>query len=349
MIFTKENSFLTDVSQIKYNSKNISSVYTSDMVKLWGKSISVPSFNCIIVDSYNNYYKHLSSDFQNEKDLYFNTDKNITYTNGSDNFICKYSTSLFMVINKNVLQSTDGGLTWNYIYELPYLFPTGIAISDNGTIVIPMKSTFGLNNGYAFVSYSNDLGRTWNDIQVSETSFTNIGNIAYGNGTFVFISMDSGGHVFYSSNGRDWSVSYSGVINWSICYGHDKFVISGYCSKGKNNCYSSNGINWISSNTHGLPGVKMIYVNNKFYVFANSTSSTNYISISEDGVEWTYYKPNTPIITHEFSDIIYSELDKHFYCITYEHQILTSSNAIDWTSIYLINNLSRSGSKIFMC
>lgn len=313
------------------------------MTKLWGKEVSKPPFNCILIDSQNNYYKYFSSNFQNEQDLIFNTDKPITYTNGGNNFITKYSTSLFIVINKNVLQSTDGGLTWNYIYELPYSYPSGIAISEDGIIVIPMKDTFGSNEGHFFVSYSNDLGRTWNDLQISTSYLTRMGNIVYGNGLFACVSND---YVFYSTNGKDWSNANSGITNWTICYGDGKFVISGATTNhlGGYTCYSVNCQDWIPSNTHGVAGSKMTYTNNKFYIYQNSS---NYISVSIDAIDWINYKPNSNIESRYFCDLAYSETHKKFYCSTVYPKILESTDGIDWSDFYIINSATKTSEKKF--
>ena len=97
----------------------------------------------------------------------------------------------------------------------------------------------------------------------------------------------------YSTDGINWSestISNTGRLWKSICYGNGKFVAVAYNSN--RFAYSTNGITWtegtISSTNRNWEC--LCYGNDKFVAVANDDSSSdnlnNYFAYSTDGINW---------------------------------------------------------------
>jgi hypothetical protein len=183
--------------------------------------------------------------------------------------------------------SVNGGVTWTSGGALPvgmsgatvgvaYGFSTAtsgrwIAISSTG------NSCYSVNGGVSWVA-----GGT---LPVGTYS-----GIAYGQGKWVAVTTGGSATAFSTDGGVTWTAGFSlpASSTWiSITYGANKFVAVS-SSGAVNPAYSLDGITWSNTDVAGYLGSGTITdVRYGQGVFVVTTSSSNNMVSSEDGINWT--------------------------------------------------------------
>ena len=232
-----------------------------------------------------------------------------------------------------------------------------------GTVNIPKHIiNWGqLNDWYNWTSQVNELGE-W--VEGSLPASAGWKDIAYGNGKYVIIARDSSIYTYSEDGinwtrgtlplNDQWSIKFGNNkfvaanfsssrfmysedgINWTtgstnlsgtgaeVSYGNNKFVIVNGNSQDSAFVYSEDGINW-TQGTLPISGIKDItYVNDRFIILYNSSTSYVY---SEDGINWT---PGTLPIANISSKISYGN-GKYVIVMWGDSTYLYSSDGINWT------------------
>jgi hypothetical protein len=125
------------------------------------------------------------------------------------------------------------------------------------------------------ISYSQDLGNTWNRTLVSSLRIT---SIAYGGGKFVAVASNTN-KIAYSEDGINWSEQTVMPISasWTdITYGNGKFVA--IASGTDKAVYSTDGINWKLLNFE-ISSTWYRIATNDNGIFLCTTNNTNNLGI----------------------------------------------------------------------
>lgn len=149
-------------------------------------------------------------------------------------------------------------------------FP-GIVYGNGKFVTIANPS--GSNYTTAFTSTD---GTTWEDTSIP--SFNNVRGIAYGGGTYVFVTYD--GNRVHSSDGKAWQGTGATGKRWNCAaYGDGKFVVLATGNSGSDAAsYSADGgINWTDVT---LPLVQkwksLAFGNGKFVALAENSDAVIY-------------------------------------------------------------------------
>ena len=197
------------------------------------------------------------------------------------------------------------------------------------------------NNG------NNNIGLTFTAVenfsfnQGKGTIYSDIYDIAYGNGKFVAVGID--GQIAYSTDGSNWTKSQNNGFRMNdsriqgITYGNGNFVAFGSRSNVVSNgqvstwwdiVYSSNGSYWSRADTSNFNGAisKIIYGGDKFLAISGSGK----IAYSSNGSLWT------PITDSLLNDVTFS-------CVAYgagkyiavgnSGKMGFSTDGINWTIV----------------
>lgn len=149
-------------------------------------------------------------------------------------------------------------LNWNTSSSLFGTKFTSVAYGE-GVFVAVHNGASGYQNS---IAYSTD-GITW---QVAASSLGEYDCVTYGNGRFVTVDGEGTGKILYSDDGINWVAPFSdtsipGNIR-TITYGEGIYLCAGTFNGSA--AYSTNGINWTSSNVVDRGFVSLTYGNGRF-------------------------------------------------------------------------------------
>lgn len=225
-----------------------------------------------------------------------------------------------VAVGNGVFLSEDG-LNWTLINKGPggtiYSFvqknQTVVGVGASGVIITT-------TNGVAWADRQVREDATWLDLCAGDQGFVAVGTfaalatspdgytwtshenvidghfhaIAYGAGHYVAVAWESSGNRYgyfvTSADGMNWEQRRpfaNRYFNGSIAYGAGRFVVFG--TNGEF-FHSSNGLNWLSSNTGFNQTVPFVqFVNDRFMAF-NSYAMIQ----SVDGLSWSYHYVDLP-------------------------------------------------------
>ena len=216
----------------------------------------------------------------------------INWTEGTiPNYIWRsvcYGNDKFVAVGDGIAIYSTDGITWTES-TLPSNQSWRSVCYGNGKFVTVAS------NGSNLFAYSTD-GINWTHgtfpISINTIRFT---DTCYGNGKFIAIGTgDDPDYItnlfMYSDDGINWTQgSLPKSIIWSsICYGNDKFVITGYeRENGITIMYSTDSINWVESNAPSNVSKLCIirYGNGKFIALLSDYSDKFIYSM--DAINWT--------------------------------------------------------------
>lgn len=215
----------------------------------------------------------LKNNMYNQGEMYYSTDKGVTWTksnyNNSGNGKLVFGNDIFLMINlqnKSVSRSSDG-ITWENIN-------ISSSLTDNFTT---MRSVF-YGNGKFFgidewgqMAYSTDNGSTWTKSSISDQQRVGYGIYAHGK---YFVAGNGSGTGFVSSDGVDWEDIDTGASRG--------FALT------KNNIifnktkYSTDGITWQNHNCNYLYGKLIVFDNKVLSISGNSYSNNDCVFNAEN-------------------------------------------------------------------
>ena len=198
-----------------------------------------------------------------------------TLWNGNGCNLIAYGRGIFCGIMSNgVFIYSNDGITWSNT-TAPTSSSNWTSLTYGNGIFIATEYALG------YIAYSSD-GINWNYTTGSQK---NLNSVAYGNGMFVIIGMNS--CPMYSTDGITWNESTITNRQWmSVAYGNGRFVAVRY--NGSNVAYSDDGITWTENTLPASDYWKAIcYGNGVYVVIAKNSDNAAY---STDGVTWTATK-----------------------------------------------------------
>ena len=198
-----------------------------------------------------------------------------------------YANGLYVLVSSffsNLFVSKDG-IDWK---DLTTTIGNNIHIKSicygNGLFVI-VGDDDTVNGIKQYIATSTD-GFTW----IRRTAPTDVNKyglktVCYGNGLFVAtLSISTSKQIITSTDGINWSVQeieVSGSWN-SVCYGNGLFV-----AVEKDRCIiSKNGKSWAEAVMPSNLWNSVCYGNGLFVAVTNATYTTNFVAVSEDGINW---------------------------------------------------------------
>jgi len=202
------------------------------------------------------------------------------------------------------LYSTDYGQTWNVVVLDGAGNLYGVAFG-NGVFV-----AVGSSGGSGHAYYSTNNGKTWTPVSVSGSW----SDITFGDGTFVAVGGD--GIMLSNDNGQTWSFVIPGV--WSgVAFGNGTFAVVGNSGAFES---TNNGVSWTPAvdfmNGYSITFGNDIFVSSGYYAlsFGNNTfvglSSINsegvYFSIN-NGDSWTFVSISGTWLGVVFTNYIFNE------------------------------------------
>ena len=239
-----------------------------------------------------------------------------------------YGNGLWVAIGKNIIYSSTDGISWTQQYftnDNSYDL-TGLTYGNNTFVAV------GVYN--AVLTSSN--GKTW-----SKTTGTALGDIAFGNGTFVGVS---GNNLLTSPDGINWAVrasyppiQYVGTRFTRIAFGNGIFAAIGYDSESvpRNDVVytSTYGVSWtgyILNTPESFKGLNDIcFGNNIFLIVGN----IGYVFTSSDGTNWSGLQAGAPTLGGGIAyDDRYSVAygDGTFVSVGEGNDILSSLDGVTW-------------------
>lgn len=112
--------------------------------------------------------------------------------------------------------------------------------------------------------------------------------IAHGNGVFVAVSGDSGGHIVSSSDGINWThhTSATSTLWGAVTFGQGKFYA--FSIGGEINS-SPDGVVWtaLATPSPARHWKSAVYGAGRFVVVGSSGATTGFSLVSTDGINWT--------------------------------------------------------------
>ena len=226
------------------------------------------SGNNILAGDYWNGGIYISND--NGINWVLNTNNGI-YTHLRVKSFASKNDTIYALTLSGLIQSTNGGLSWSYIYQ-PYTseFQMGDICFSGGNIILikyPMIYLPGTYNGWYAIS--NDNGNTWTDLSITP-EYPYISSMA-SNNSFVFASTNLG--VFLSTdNGYSWINISDNLINPNCL----KVMINGnylYVS------IESGGI-WRRA-LSDFVGIKENTQNNQLHLYPNPATNSLTLNLSQ--------------------------------------------------------------------
>ncbi|MGB4655238.1 MAG: T9SS type A sorting domain-containing protein [Bacteroidales bacterium] len=133
-----------------------------------------------------------------------NTSLTEVVTNSRGDIFVAFHSGIDYYEDGGVFRSTDGGYTWDYVYQGKKSRLNRIAINDSGYIYTTARSSEKL-------VFSKDNGETWNEISLPTEARGNIIKIfCHGKDTlFVSTWEDNGAFISVSfDNGETWNTNY---------------------------------------------------------------------------------------------------------------------------------------------
>lgn len=235
------------------------------------------------------------------------------------NDICYGNGKFVAVHDTGVDYSPDGGKTWVQVTlktssgSDPYLkkvcYGGGLFVTLNATCEAAFYSADGI---------------TWSTADTNISIFGGYIDICYGNGKFVAL-LNANAICAYSTDGATWTTCTSSVSGgpWSaVCYGGDKFVVTGYGYV----AYSTDGIEWTGvpvpryQDTYSIQMYDICYNGSKFVAIGDYYSAVS----STDGISWQCN--NTQI---QCDHVCYG--DGKFVARGADGNLLFSPDGIEWT------------------
>lgn len=263
-----------------------------------------------------------------------NTWKRVIYGNGKYVAVSSDMADNWTLLNPktvgHIATSTDGE-NWEQLALGELAGLNAVAYGNNTFVAVG-------NDGYTLASmYGGEWKITRFTTTVSgSTSYPIILDVAFGNGTFVAVSI---GNISTSVYGNLWTtrnVPTHGTTNWkAIAYGNGKFVViapNGYVTT------SVDGSTWTTPKQvdTNLPYHAVTYGNGKFV----AVGYNGYISASSDGNTWTAPKQ---VNTNTWYDVIYS--NDRFIAVGGNY-VMTSVDGITWTTP--VNIKDASGTNLYI-
>lgn len=171
---------------------------------------------------------------------------------------------------------------------------TGFSVAQAGGTWLAV-GTPGLGNSGCNVARSTN-GTTWSSILTNPLSPNTVGDIAYGNSTWVYTGDSVGS--FDTAYSTDDGLTWTGVANFpriggifrtgtKVAYGNSKWVIGGIgTSTAPSLRYSSDGIAWTDCTVStSFSNVTALYYSSNASTWYAAAS--NVLAQSSDGIAWT--------------------------------------------------------------
>jgi hypothetical protein len=154
-----------------------------------------------------------------------------------------------VAVGNDIVLSTDHGDSWTVKYRSDSEAFEAVALNSSQYVV----GGFDYERTTEIIMISEDRGATWEVVDEDPDQDFPIGDLAYGNGTFVATTWTSpphGGRVKVSANGREWNEIPVAEGDEAKRYGmvvHDgnQFAVAGYSGVSM----SWDGLNWTQKQT----------------------------------------------------------------------------------------------------
>ena len=175
-------------------------------------------------------------------------------------------------------------------------------------------------------------GTTWTARNATEANFWQ--SVAFGNGTFVAVSVDGTNRVMTSSDGITWTARSVPASSWtSVTYGNGVFVaVAGF---GTDRIMTSpDGITWTPRGSSTDSWDAIAYGNNTFVAVG---MSTNRVMTSTDGITWT--NRTVPTGIQQWKSVTWG--NNKFVAVSgtgFNDRVMTSADGVTWTYAQAIHN-----------
>ena len=175
-------------------------------------------------------------------------------------------------------------------------------------------------------------GTTWTARNATEANFWQ--SVAFGNGTFVAVSVDGTNRVMTSSDGITWTARSVPASRWtSVTYGNGVFVaVAGF---GTDRIMTSpDGITWTPRGSSTDSWDAIAYGNNTFVAVG---MSTNRVMTSTDGITWT--NRTVPTGIQQWKSVTWG--NNKFVAVSgtgFNDRVMTSADGVTWTYAQAIHN-----------
>ena len=176
-------------------------------------------------------------------------------------------------------------------------------------------------------------GTTWTARNAPEANFWQ--SVAFGNGTFVAVSVDGTNRVMTSSDGITWTARSVPASSWtSVTYGNGVFVaVAGF---GTDRIMTSpDGITWTPRGSSTDSWEAITYGNNTFVAVASM--GTNRVMTSTDGITWT--NRSVPTGIQQWKSVTWG--NNKFVAVSgsgFNDRVMTSADGVTWTFAQAIHN-----------
>jgi len=202
-------------------------------------------------------------------------------------------------------------------------------------------------------------GITWTPAVNSTGAIKQFKKVIYQEGIYVGIGTSSAGNsiIASSTNGTTWTLRQTAPANitfYDIIYGNGRFVVVSNISSSAaaaTGYYSDDGITWNSMTMPSKINYSCGAYGNSVYVVL-STSGTNVVAVSSDGITWNAYSLNAMYLAVGWKSMIYAQ--NNFIAVgtyppsPFTSYAMTSSNGITWaTSGTIINGCKAVSSIVY--
>ncbi|GFZ94672.1 hypothetical protein GCM10008018_46300 [Paenibacillus marchantiophytorum] len=255
----------------------------------------------------------------------------ITYGNGLYVAVGYTSTDY-----KSFIMTSVDGSTWTPQVSNKDALLLDVTYANGVFVAVGGKNGLGgFQSGTTLIMTSSD-GITWVATQGQGVGRDKqLSGITYGNGTFVAVGGES--TIFTSSNGTNWSITYSQPSSpfgprspdlIGATYDGNKFIVVGLDGK---MLISTNGSSWTDASSGTKADLyRIASPNEKYFLFGRIYENFGYRNIqltSTDGNKWEEVKPAP---TRFISKIIYAQ--NTYVAVGERGTILTSSDGKEWVS-----------------
>ena len=229
-------------------------------------------------------------------------------------------------LDNGVSFTTPGAFSW---YDIVYANSKFTVVGSNGSTA---ESSDGINWTYAIKhqkTYTLTSSNNWIGVAASPSG-TVVAIIGGDTSTNSYAYSTNGGESFTASTVATTTARAENCIT----YGNGIFVLA---NNATTTSYSSNGITWSSSNASTVTIAKVIFENNLFFAFSNSSATA--AAISSDGITWTSI---TMPSAQWWSDVAwngtrYVAIAGDVYTAT--NKAAYSSDGTTWTDLTLPQNI----------
>ena len=278
---------------------------------------------------------------------------NIVYVSGEDGVFLKTQDGIGWIITESGYEVTLNAIS--YSENLGLIVSTG----TEGAIIIGMnnsewKCLTGLfSDGIESIAYSDTLGlfvgtatnkilSSTDGIEWIDRINVAVNDIVYSESLKMFVAVGTGGKIYISTDGINWSTHTISINANLSCITYSKklglFVSLGYVLRyGNTTVYSfisTDGISWTNEIINTTDELSYITYSEKQELFV-AVGISNRVFTSIDGVNWT----DTSISgRHSFSCVTYIDSLGLFILVDSLGSILTSIDGINW-NISTSNNI----------